>query len=206
VTSLLIAIPAALLSLALALGLAAAVRGLRTAGRPRIAAAMSLPSGLVLAVPPVAISAGLFVVLRTVADPFALAVPLIALVNALMVLPFVLRQIEPPLILSAERYGRLAMSLGVRGFARLRFVDWPLLRRPLAAALAVATALSLGDLGVAAFFGTGNILTLPLLLYQRMGSYRSAESASVALLLAALVLALFLAAQRWSGEPLARSR
>ena len=51
---------------------------------------------------------------------------------------------------------------------RLRLVDWPLLRRPLAAALAVATALSLGDLGVAAFFGTGNILTLPLLLYQRM--------------------------------------
>ena len=166
---------------------------------------MSLPSGLILAVPPVAISAGLFVVLRKIADPFALAVPLIALVNALMVLPFVLRQVEPPLILSAERYGRLATSLGLEGMTRLRLVDWPLLRRPLAAALAVATALSLGDLGVAAFFGTGNVLTLPLLLYQRMGSYRSAESASVALLLAALELALFLVAQRW-GEPVARSR
>ena len=67
-------------------------------------------------------------------------------------------------------------------------------------------ALSLGDLGVAAFFGSGNILTLPLLLYQRMGAYRMAESASVALLLALLVLALFLAAQKWSGDPLARSR
>ena len=88
----------------------------------------------------------------------------------------------------------------------MRLVDWPLLRRPLAAALAIATALSLGDLGVAAFFGSGTILTLPLLLYQRMGAYRMAESASVALLLALLVLALFLSAQKWSGDPLARSR
>ena len=64
-------------------------------------------------------------------------------------------------------------------------MDWPLLKRPLAAALAVATALSLGDLGVAAFFGTGNIVTLPLLLYQRMGAYRMEEAASVALLLVA---------------------
>ena len=119
--------------------------------------------------PPVAVSAGLFVILRRLADPFALAIPLIILVNALMALPFALRQLEPPLILSAERYGRLADSLGIGGFARIRLVDWPLLARPLAAALAVAVALSLGDLGVAAFFGSGNIVTLPLLLYRAHG-------------------------------------
>jgi hypothetical protein len=39
-----------------------------------------------------------------------------------------------------------------------------------------------------------------------MGAYRLNESASVALLLALLVLALFLVAQKWSEEPLARSR
>jgi thiamine transport system permease protein len=49
-------------------------------------------------------------------------------------------------------------------------------------------------------------VTLPLLLYERMGAYRLAEASSVALLLAALVLALFLAAQKWSGDSLARSR
>src|SRR6185503_12876845 len=102
--------------------------------------------------------------------------------------------------------GRLAESLGISGLSRIKLIDWPLLRRPLAAAFAVAIALSLGDLGVAAFFGSGNILTLPLLLYQRMGAYRMNESASAALLLALLVLALFIAAQKWSEEPLARSR
>jgi thiamine transport system permease protein len=167
---------------------------------------MSAPAGLILAVPPVAVSAGLFVILRSIADPFALALPLIILVNALLALPFVLRQVEPPLILSAERYGRLAESLALTGLTRLKIVDWPLLNRPLAAALAVAVALSLGDLGVTAFFGSGTILTLPLLLYQRMGAYRMNDAASVALLLGALVFGLFLAAQRWSGDPLARSR
>jgi thiamine transport system permease protein len=141
-----------------------------------------------------------------VADPNALAVPLIILVNVLMALPFAIRQVEPPLIISSERYGRLADSLGILGVWRLWLVDWPLLKRPLAAALAVAVALSLGDLGVAAFFGSGNIVTLPLLLYQRMGAYRMGEAASVALLLAVLALALFVIAQRWSEDPIARSR
>jgi thiamine transport system permease protein len=204
--SFVIAIPAALLSLVLALGIAATARSFRGEGRAGLAEGMSLSSAALLAVPPVAVSAGLFVILRKIADPFALAIPLIILVNALTALPFVLRQVEPPLILSAERYGRLAASLGISGAWRVKLVDWPLLRRPLMAALAIATALSLGDLGVAAFFGSGNILTLPLLLYQRLGNYRMAESASIALLLALLVLALFLAAQKWSGDPLARSR
>jgi thiamine transport system permease protein len=206
VTSVAIAIPAAILGVGLALGLAISARALRAAGKPQQAGGVTLPAGLILAVPPVAVSAGLFVVLRNVADPFALAVPLIIWINALMALPFALRQVEPPLTLSAERYGMLAESLGVNGWRRMRIVDWPLLQRPLLAALAIATALSLGDLGVAAFFGSGNILTLPLLLHQRLGSYRLDEAASVAFLLALLVLGLFVAAQKWSGEPIARSR
>jgi thiamine transport system permease protein len=205
-TSFAIALPGSALALVLALGIAVSARNLRASGREVLASALVAPAGLTLALPPVAISAGLFVALRNRADPFALAIPLIILVNALTALPFVLRQLEPPLALSAERYGRLAESLGVSGFWRMKLIDWPMLRRPFAAAFAVAAALSLGDLGVAAFFGSGSILTLPLLIYQRMGSYRMAESASVALLLSLLVLALFLAAQKWSGDTLARSR
>ena len=205
-TSAAIAVPAALLAVGLALGLAATARELAATGRPAMAQALTLPASLILAVPPIAVSAGLFVVLRPIGDPFALAIPLIIVVNALMALPFALRQVEPPLILSAERYGRLAESLGVGGVWRIRLVDWPLLRRPFLAALAIATALSLGDLGVAAFFGSGTILTLPLLIYQRMGAYRMDEAASVALLLALAVLVLFLAAQKWSEDPLASSR
>lgn len=205
-TSFAIAVPAACIAVGLALALAASARMLSGTGRANAATALTLPGSLILAVPPVAVSAGLFVVLRKVADPFAFAVPLIILVNGLTALPFALRQVEPPLTLSAERYGHLAESLGISGSARIRIVDWPLLRRPLLAALAVAMALSLGDLGIAAFFGGGSLSTLPLLLYERMGAYRVEEAGSVALLLALLVLGLFLFAQRWSGDALARSR
>lgn len=205
-TSLAIAPPAAVIAVVLALAIATSARGLQMAGHERRARLMSLPGGLVLAVPPLALSAGLLALSRSVAEPFSLAAPLIVFVNALMAVPFALRQVEPPLLLSAERYGFLAESLGLKGVARLRVVEWPLLARPLGAALAITAALSLGDLGVTAFFGDGRIVTLPLLLYQRMGAYRMDEAAAVALLLATLALTLFLAAQRWSGDPLARSR
>ncbi|HWT32080.1 MAG TPA: ABC transporter permease subunit, partial [Propylenella sp.] len=205
-TSFAIAVPAALISLAFSLAVAFAAPSRRARPGTRRALTPGVFASLVLAVPPLALSAGLFVVLRNIVDPFRLALPLIIFVNALMALPFTLRQVEPPLALSAERYGRLADSLGLSGFSRIGIVDWPLLKRPLLAALAVATALSLGDLGVAAFFGAGNLQTLPLLLYERMGAYRLDEAASVAFALSVLVISLFVAAQIGSGDALARSR
>ena len=116
-TSLAIAVPAGLLAVGAAFGLAALMRRLRlVGGQPRAADAVGLMGLLALVLPPVALSAGLFVVLRPIADPFALAAPLIVVVNGLMALPFALRQIEPALLVSAERYGRLAESLGVEGW------------------------------------------------------------------------------------------
>ena len=205
-TSFAIALPAGVLALGLALAIAGLIRQLRPRSRPRLAGLMSTGGMAILAVPPVALSAGLFVVLRPIADPFSLALPLVVLVNALMALPFALRHVEPPLAVSAERYGRLADSLGIRGSDRLRLVDWPMLRVPAFTAFIVAVALSLGDLGVAAFFGSSDLLTLPLLLHERMGAYRLDEAASLALLLATLVFGLFLLTQRPAGAFVARTR
>ena len=205
-TSFAIALPAGALAVLLALAIAAASRSLRQTGHHHGATLFGASGTLVLAVPPIALSAGLFVALRPLADPFALALPLIVTVNALMALPFALRQVEPPLAVSAERYGRLADSLGIAGTARLRIVDWPLLGGPLRTGFVVAVALSLGDLGVAAFFGSGTILTLPLLLSQRLGAYRTDDAASLALLLAVLVLGLLALAGRPPGAILARDR
>jgi thiamine transport system permease protein len=206
-TSLAIGIPAGLLSVGLAFGLATLSRQLRLRdGRRRSVDLVGLGALLVLVVSPITLSAGLFVVLRPLVSPFALATPLIIVVNALMALPFTYRHVEPPLLLAAERYGRLSDSLGISGLSRLRLMDWPLLKSPLIVGLTMAVALSLGDLGVAAFFGTGDLVTLPVLLYERLGSYRLSEAASVSLLLTLLVLAMFLIAQRWSGGWFARAR
>jgi thiamine transport system permease protein len=75
------------------------------------------------------------------------------------------------------------------------------LRRPLMTAFAFAMALSLGDLGVIALFGSDTVQTLPYLLLGRMGSYRTADAAGLALMLGLLCLALMMLAERLGKEP-----
>jgi thiamine transport system permease protein len=198
--SLAIALAAAALAGLLGAALAAAGRTLRLrAGRPRAAAAIELAGALVLVVSPLALGAGLFLLLRPVTDVFALAPALVVLINGLMALPYVLRLLAPALAREAELHDRLCASLGMAGWDRFRLAAWPALRRPLGLALGLAAALSTGDLGAIALFGTQDTQTLPLLLYQQMGSYRSGPAAVTALLLLGLCLGLFWLLERGVG-------
>ena len=63
-------------------------------------------------------------------------------------------------------------------------------------ALAFAMALSLGDLGVIALFGSDQVQTLPYLLLARMGSYRTDDAAGLALLLGVICMVLMLFVDR----------
>jgi thiamine transport system permease protein len=64
---------------------------------------------------------------------------------------------------------------------------------------------SLGEFGVIAFFGSQDLVTLPLLLYQRIGSYRFNDAAGIALLLLGLCLVLSWAIERRSPASLRTS-
>ncbi|MGN6550513.1 MAG: thiamine/thiamine pyrophosphate ABC transporter permease [Pararhizobium sp.] len=194
-TSLAIALVAAALGLAAALTLSAA-RHAAAPRAPRHAAARGFRSlaaasaSLILLVPPIVLGAGWFLALHDVTDAIALAPLTVVTANPLMALPFVMRVVEPAYLDHMARNGRLSLSLGITGWRRLRLVDWPGLRRPMAAAFAFAMALSLGDLGAIALFGSRDTITLPYLLLQRMGSYRTSDAAGLALLLGRICLAL----------------
>jgi thiamine transport system permease protein len=191
--SLVIAVSAGGLALLLGGAILLSSRRLRhRLGRPAAAGRLELSASLILVVPPFVLATGLFVLLRHVADVFALGMPLVILVNALMALPFVVRFLGGPMMEEAQRHDRLCQSLGIAGWQRLRLIEWPGLRRAVALALAVAATLSLGDLGVIALFGSQDFATLPLLLYQAMAGFRMAEAAVIATLLSLLCLALFL--------------
>src|SRR5690606_17053927 len=123
--------------------------------------------------------AGWFVLFMRLGDVRLLAAPMVVAVNALMAMPFVVRAIRPAYDAASERHERLCASLGLSGWNRLRLVDLPALGRPLATGFAFAMALSLGDLGVIALFGSDAVQTLPYLLFQRMGSYRTADAAGL---------------------------
>ncbi|MBZ9978800.1 thiamine/thiamine pyrophosphate ABC transporter permease [Mesorhizobium sp. BR-1-1-10] len=203
-TSAVLAFLSALLSVMLSLALTMARRALasnrRFGARTLLEHATDTGAGFVLVVPPIVVGAGWFLLLRHVGDVLAIAPLMVVTVNAVMAMPFALRAIRPAYDAASERHERLCAQLGISGWSRLWLVDWPTLRRPLATAFAFAMALSLGDLGVIALFGSDSVQTLPYLLLARMGSYRTEDAAGLALLLGLVCLALVLAADRLGKE------
>ncbi|HEU4985955.1 MAG TPA: thiamine/thiamine pyrophosphate ABC transporter permease, partial [Rhizobiaceae bacterium] len=177
-TSLVLSAGAALLCVILSFALVAARRALelRRGNMPAglVEGLMDSGAAMVLVVPPVVIGAGWFILLRNAGNVFAFAPLMVIAVNAVMAMPFAVRAIRPAYDAASARHEKLCLSLGIAGWNRLRLVDWPSLCRPAATALAFAMALSLGDLGVIALFGSENVQTLPYLLLSRMSSYRTA--------------------------------
>jgi thiamine transport system permease protein len=160
---------------------------------------MGAASSLVLLVPPIVLATGWFLAARNFGDVGVVAPVLVVAINALMALPFVMRVLEPAYGIHQRRTQRLSASLGISGLARLRFVAWPGLRKPLLTALSFAMALSLGDLGAVALFGSDSFVTLPWLVYSSLGSYRTNDADGLALILG--VICLLLTISGTMGEP-----
>ncbi|MHC1547609.1 thiamine/thiamine pyrophosphate ABC transporter permease [Phyllobacterium sp. K27] len=200
VTSLVLGATAAALSLIISLSLVIARESLaaqrRYAKAGMFERSLDLGASLIMVVPPIIIGAGWFILSRHFVDPFSLAPFMVVCVNAAMAIPFAFRILRPSWDTAASRHNRLCEQLGIVGWNRLKIIDWPILKRPLGIAFAFAMALSLGDLGTIALFGNNTVLTLPYLLLQRMGSYRTADAAGLALILAALCLILMIIADR----------
>ena len=153
--SLVIALCAAPLALALAWSLLALCRRLRLRhARPGWADGVELSGSLVIVVPPIVLGTGFFILLSPHMDVYVAGPPLVVLVNALMGVPYVLRVLGPLHRQMSARYEHLCESLGLRGLSRLRLVEMPLLRRPVGLALGLCAAISVGDLGVIALFGS----------------------------------------------------
>ncbi len=144
-----------------------------------------------LSASPLMIGTGWFVLINPIADPFLLALPVTALVNALMALPFALRIIVPPLRDAVRVHGRLSQSLGMTGWSLWRWMILPRLRAQIGFAAGLTGALSMGDLGVIALFADPERVTLPLQMYRLMGSYQLDAAAAAALILLVLSLGIF---------------
>ncbi|KAB2676404.1 thiamine/thiamine pyrophosphate ABC transporter permease ThiP [Brucella tritici] len=196
-TSLALGFCAALLSVILSLALVSAREAMK---KRKVASIFDTGASLILVMPPIVIGAGWFILLRHFTDPFAMAPFMVVTVNAAMAMPFAVRLLRPAWDTAASRHNRLCAQLGIRGFNRLRVIDWPSIRKPFGMAFAFAMALSLGDLGTIALFGSDALLTLPYLLLQRMGSYRTFDAAGLALILGLLCLVLMMIADRASRK------
>ena len=196
INTIIIALIASSISVALGIGLLVSSRHMRIRlGQHRLGQWIQHTGNIILVMPPVVLGTGLFLLLRNVADVFSIALALAILINSLMALPFVLRILDGPLMQAAEHHDRLIQSLGISGWSRWRILDWPIIRKPLGFAMAIAATLAAGDLSAIALFGSERALTLPLLLFQRVGGYRMHEAAVTAVLLLAVCLLLFMLIQ-----------
>ncbi len=148
-------------------------------------------SFLSLVASPFVIGTGLFIMIFPFISPFKLALPITALVNAIMALPFAIRIILPAMQRAETSYGRLADSLGMAQSARFRLAIWPRLKPSVGFAMGLAAALSMGDLGVIALFAAPDSATLPLTMYRLMASYQTEAASAVALLLITISISLF---------------
>lgn len=195
-TSLILSLAAGMLATAATyLWARAAASAAADPSRGSLAHLFRLPEFMLL-VPPLALGSGWFLILHRLGLADGAGPVLVVLVNMCMALPFAARVITPELTTHMNRTGRLAASLGVSGFSRFRLIDWPVMKGPLLTAFAFAAALSLGDLGAVALFGSDGFITLPALLYASLGSYRSTDAAGLSLILGAVCLILTLPSVR----------
>ncbi|WP_299507222.1 thiamine/thiamine pyrophosphate ABC transporter permease ThiP [uncultured Roseobacter sp.] len=190
----------AMLSIALLLAIALPMAGWISTRRAGGAEAIGL---IGLSASPLMIGTGWFILINPIADPVPLALPVTALINALMALPFALRILVPPMRDVLTTYDRLSRSLGLNGWPAWRWLVLPRLRAQIGFTAGLTGALSVGDLGVIALFADPDRATLPLQMYRLMGAYRTEAAAGAALLLLAMALALFWVfdkAGRWHAE------
>ncbi len=195
-TSLVIALPASFLSIALAWPIAAASARARS---PSWRSLLNLAALLTLIVPPAVLATGWFIAASRAGLAFSAAPFLVISMNALMALPFALGTLSPSVQQAMAQHDRLCSSLGISGWRRLRLIDLPVLRRPLGLAMAMAFVLSLGDLTAITLFGSQSLMTLPALIYAQMGSYRIDAAAGSALVLAIFSMAVITLLDKWSA-------
>ena len=121
---------------------------------------------------------------------------LVGVMNGIILIPYVYPMLFSSMWETFNAQDKLARSLGLSGFNRWWIAEKHYLVRPLTNAFILAMSASLGSFAVIAFFGTPDFSTLPYLLYQQLGSYRTEDASVTALMLMLFALLPFLFNQR----------
>lgn len=194
--SFLIAFFAGSLAVIFAFFILLASRQWRLLGLNKRADKIEMLATIILVTPGLVISTGLFLLLREVGHLSSLALYIVIAVNALMALPFVLKSLALPMLHNAEKYELLCASLGISSWNRFYWIEWKALKRPILHSLCLSFVLSIGDLSAIALFGSQSFSTLPLYLFQLLGSYQMESAAVVAFVLLILSVGVFIVIEK----------
>jgi thiamine transport system permease protein len=194
--SLRVALVAGTLAVSAGISIIWSSRVLRINGYIKRADFTELCGSLILLTPGLVISTGLFLLLRPIANIQQMGYGIVVLVNAMMALPYVLKTLAQPMFVMSQRYNQLCSALGVSGWTRFRLIEWRELREPMVHACVISFLVSMGDLSAIALFGNQDFRTLPLYLYQLLGSYQMDAAAAVAFLMLCISGGAFVVSSR----------
>lgn len=189
--SLKVATLASLFALLAGISILISSRRLRLNFREKRADQIELIGTIILVTPGLVISTGLFLLLRSMTDVFSLAFFVVVAVNGLMGLPYVIKTLSQPMLHIEQQYQYVCASLGMKGWHRFKVVEWRALKKPMAHAFAISFMFAIGDLSAIALFGSQEFRTLPLYLFQLLGSYQMEAAAVVSVTLLALSVGCF---------------
>ena len=178
--SLFLAVSACLLSLVFALSMLSVWAALRHSRWHLWVSSIALYP---LVVPTMVLSVGLYILMMPYIDWYRWGWLAIVLMNAVVVLPFVFKQLHPKVANYQQQYERLQTDLNLDRFTCWWRIYLPYLKPMLLQVMAMSFVLALGDMSIFAIFGNDDWRTLPWLIYTLAGSYRLAEAALVSLLL-----------------------
>ncbi len=207
-TSIVIATASTIVALAFSLTIASALVTLSSPDRlggmklARVATPfLSIAAMLYLVFPALVMGLGLFMFsMKVGGNPTLWAAAVVTIANALFATPFAVTALRPAILGAAKKHDRLSASLGLGRLLRLKLIDWPALKKDVAYVAALAFCFSLGDMGVIALFGSDEFKTLPWLLYQKFGSYRTQDASAIALVLLILIIVVFSLTQVMSDK------
>jgi thiamine transport system permease protein len=125
-----------------------------------------------------------------------IALYLIIIINAFMVLPYMCALVIHVITSIPIQEIFLARSLQITIFTFIKNIIWPKLFASYSYLIALTLILSLGDYGISALFGSNELITLPIYLYNKMGDYRINEASAISLIIMILSLLIFIITQK----------
>ena len=152
---------------------------------------ISLAQSVYLVLPAIVLGTASFLVFRPIVNLFDHVFFVVLLSNSLLALPFAARLIDGRYHMITPAQDKLCAQLNLTGLRRFFVVTLPSMRREIGLCLGLTAALSIGDFGVIALFGSEQFQTLPYLLYQYASRYGGAEAELLAVFLLVYGLGLF---------------
>ena len=202
ITTLVIAVISASLALVLAYGVLIPLRQAAIKGQSKMQLLYEWLGMHTLLAPAMVLSVGLYVYLLTRIDLDKWGMLFVVLLNTAVIVPFAVQHLRPRLLQFDQQYYRLADSLKLTGWARLK-VELPWLKGTLLFSFSLVLLFAMGDVAIFAIFGNDDWMTLPWLIYRFAGTYRMAEASlasAILLFICAIIVLYFERSRRRAGN------